>query len=158
VGLDVMIKRAKTEDAEEILDLQKLAYQSQAKIYNDYSLPPLTQTLEEVKVDFEDQIVLKATISKRIIGSVRAYVDEETCYIGRLFVHPDFQNRGIGTELMNAIERTFNEAKRFRLFTGHRSDKSIYLYQKLGYKMIEIKRITDGLSIIHMEKASAMPR
>ena len=153
-----MIKRAKTEDAEEILDLQKLAYQSQAKIYNDYSLPPLTQTLEEVKVDFEDQIVLKATISKRIIGSVRAYVDEETCYIGRLFVHPDFQNRGIGTELMNAIERTFNEAKRFRLFTGHRSDKSIYLYQKLGYKMIEIKRITDGLSIIHMEKASAMPR
>ncbi|HZD58948.1 MAG TPA: GNAT family N-acetyltransferase [Anaerolineae bacterium] len=158
MGLDVMIKRAKTEDAEEILDLQKLAYQSQAKIYNDYSLPPLTQTLEEVKVDFEDQIVLKATISKRIIGSVRAYVDEETCYIGRLFVHPDFQNRGIGTELMNAIERTFNEAKRFRLFTGHRSDKSIYLYQKLGYKMIEIKRITDGLSIIHMEKASAMPR
>jgi 2-aminoadipate transaminase len=42
------IDRATVEDAKEILDLQKLAYQSEAEIYNDYTIPPLTQTLEEM--------------------------------------------------------------------------------------------------------------
>jgi hypothetical protein len=31
-------------DYEEILDLQKLAYQSEAIIFNDFTIPPLTQT------------------------------------------------------------------------------------------------------------------
>ena len=40
----MIVKRASFEDAKEILDLQKLAYVSEAEIYNDYSIPPLTQT------------------------------------------------------------------------------------------------------------------
>jgi ribosomal protein RSM22 (predicted rRNA methylase) len=37
----VIIERATIKDAEEILDLQKLAYKSEAEIYNDYAIPPL---------------------------------------------------------------------------------------------------------------------
>lgn len=44
----ITIIKATKKDAEEILKLQKLAYISEAKIYNDYSIPPLTQTLPEV--------------------------------------------------------------------------------------------------------------
>jgi hypothetical protein len=41
----MMITQAAAADAAEILALQKLAYQSEAAIYQDYSIPPLTQTL-----------------------------------------------------------------------------------------------------------------
>ena len=50
--LHITIERANIEDAKEILDLQKLTYQSEAENYNDYTIPPLTQTLEEIEADF----------------------------------------------------------------------------------------------------------
>ena len=151
-GLDILVERATASDAEEILALQKLAYRSEAEIYDDYKIPPLVQTLESIEKDFENQIFLKALIDGRIIGSVRAYSKEGTCYIGRLIVHPDFQNRGLGTKLMNEIERIFRTCKRFELFTGVRSEKNLCLYQKLGYKIFKTANITDQTTIVFLEK------
>jgi ribosomal protein S18 acetylase RimI-like enzyme len=152
--LNVIIERAALEDAKEILDLQKLAYQSEAEIYDDDTIPPLTQTLEEVRNDFERQTFLKASMGGRIIGSVRAFLKEETCFIGRLIVHPDFQNQGIGIKLMNEVERHFSRAERFELFTGQKSDRNIHLYQKLGYQVFKTETVTKELKLLYMEKAA----
>jgi len=146
------IERAIISDAEEILSLQKLAYRSEAEIYNDFNIPPLVQTLEIIEKDFENQYFLKAVMDGKIIGSVRAYTKEGTCYIGRLIVHPDFQNRGIGTDLMNEIERIFNTRRRFELFTGDKSERNLYFYQKLGYKIFKKAKITDQTMIVYLEK------
>jgi ribosomal protein S18 acetylase RimI-like enzyme len=146
------IEKATVFDAEEILTLQKLAYQSEAEIYNDFKIPPLVQTLESIEKDFENQFFLKTVTERRIIGSVRASIKEETCYIGRLIVHPDFQNQGIGTKLMSEIERIFNHCRRFELFTGDRSKRNLYLYQKLGYKIFKTAKITDLTTIVFLEK------
>jgi ribosomal protein S18 acetylase RimI-like enzyme len=147
-----MIERATVADAEEILSLQKLAYRSEAETYDDFSIPPLLQTLEEIKKDFENQTFLKATLDGKIRGSVRAFIKEGTCYIGRLIVHPDFQNQGLGTELMKKIEEVFKGARRFELFTGHKSEKNLYLYQKLGYKIFKKVKAHGRLNIVYLEK------
>ena len=146
------IERAMISDTEEILVLQKLAYRSEAEIYNDFNIPPLVQTLESIEKDFENQYFLKAVMDGKIIGSVRAYTKEGTCYIGRLIVHPDFQNRGIGTDLMNEIERIFNTCRRFELFTGDKSERNLYFYQKLGYKIFKKAKITDQTMVVYLEK------
>jgi ribosomal protein S18 acetylase RimI-like enzyme len=148
----MMIERATISDADEILILQKLAYRSEVEIYNDFNIPPLLQTLENIQEDFEKQFFLKAVIDGRIIGSVRAYQKEETCYIGRLIVHPDFQDKGIGKKLMNEIEKIFSTCHRFELFTGDRSERNLYLYQKLGYKIFKTANITDQTTIVYLEK------
>lgn len=46
--------------------------------------------------EFKNGTTLKATIDQEIIGSVRAAVKDDTCYIGKLIVAPDQQNKGIG--------------------------------------------------------------
>ena len=74
---------AQLEDMPEILQLQ-LCYLSEAKIYNVYNIPPLTQTLEEIERDFTHHFFLKAVINNKIVGSVRAYQKSETCYIGSI--------------------------------------------------------------------------
>jgi len=148
----MIIERAAVSDAEEILSLQKLAYRSEAEIYNDFNVPPMVQTLESIQKDFENQVFLKALIDGRIIGSVRAYSKEGICYIGRLIVHPDFQNQGIGTKLMNEIEKIFGTCQRFELFTGDKSERNLYLYQKLGYKLFKTANITDQTTIVYLEK------
>lgn len=148
---DITITKAVVKDAEEILTLQKLAYISEAKIYNDFSIPPLTQTLTEVLDDFKNYTVLKAVSGGVIIGSVRGQMTGDSVYIGRLMVHPDFQNQGLGTKLMQAVEEEFPQAKKFMLGTGHRSERNLYLYHKLGYKDVSSVPV-DTYFLVHMEK------
>ena len=149
---NLLIERAQVEDAAIILDLQKLAYLSEAEIYNNKSIPPLTQTLEEIRAEFDNQIFLKALIDERIVGSVRAYQTEGTCHIGRLVVHPKFQNRGIGSRLMNEIEGAFEKAKRLELFTGDNSERNLYLYNKLGYREFRRKNFQENFVLVFLEK------
>ncbi|MGA3291449.1 MAG: GNAT family N-acetyltransferase [Candidatus Bathyarchaeia archaeon] len=148
----VIIKKASIEDAQEILSLQKLAYQSEAEIYSDYNIPPLVETLDGLKDNFKSHVFLKAMVNGKIVGSVRASEENETCYIGRLMVHPHFQNRGIGAKLLLEIEYVFPSCSRFELFTGHRSEKSIHLYEKLGYKTFKVEKVTDNLNLVFFEK------
>ncbi len=117
----VTILQSDIRDAAEILTLQKLAYQREALLYDDWSIPPLTQTLPDIEAEFVSKVVLKAVDGNTIVGSVRASLDGATCRIGRLIVHPDSQRKGIGTLLMEKIEKTFSHAERFDLFTGSRS-------------------------------------
>jgi ribosomal protein S18 acetylase RimI-like enzyme len=148
----MIVELASSEDAKEILDLQKLAYQSEAEIYNDYSIPPLTQTLDQMQGDFAKQLFLKATTDVRIVGSVRGYVKQHTCFIGRLIVHPAFRKSGIGTRLMKEIEESFPDAGRYELFTGDRSEGNLRLYHKLGYTPFAERPVNDRLTLVFMEK------
>lgn len=146
------IEIANFDDVAEILTLQKLAYRSEAEIYDDYTIPPLNQTLEEIEADFRQQVYLKAIENERILGSVRGYLDGKTCYIGRLIVHPDYQNKGIGTRLVGEIERQFQQAERYELFTGESSKRNLYLYQKLGYRVYKTQLLTEKVYLVFLEK------
>ena len=146
------IECADVQDAKEILDLQRLAYQSEAAIYDDYTIPPLTQTLEEMQDDFDAQLFLKASVDGETIGSVRGHMRQGTCFIGRLIVHPAHQGQGIGAALMEEIEKRFPEAGRFEVFTGHRSEKNLRLYAKLGYRIFKREKISDRLELVYLQR------
>lgn len=146
------IIQATITDAEEVLRLQKLAYQIEAKRYNDYNISPLKQTIAEIKEQFKTHIILKAVSKGQIIGTVRAYEEDGTCYVGKLAVLPDMQNQGIGAALMKEIEKHFTP-KRFELFVGSKSYNNIHLYQKLGYNIYKTGGYDcEHIEILYMEK------
>src|SRR5712691_10846311 len=149
---DAQIAPATIDDAPAILDLQKLAYHSEAMLYHDWSIAPLTQTLAELRAEFTDWKILKASHGNRIIGSVRAIERNGTCSIGRLMVHPQHQRQGIGVRLMQTIESMFPEAAKFELFTGSKSEGNIRLYEKLGYHSSRSERGSADLSLVFFEK------
>ncbi len=155
---EATITRAGREDAAEILALQKRAYQSEAEIYGDSEIPPLVQTLSDMEADTERQVVLKAALAGRIIGSVRARERDGTCLIGRVIVDPACQGRGLGQRLMRAIEEHFARAQRFELFTGERSERNLRFYQKLGYRVFRVDQVSPKLSLVFLEKASVGPQ
>ena len=83
-----MIVKAKYKDLQEILNLQYLAYQSEAELFGSKDIPPLKQTLNEVIEEFNNGIILKLTDENgSIIGSVRATEKNGTVYIGKLMVY-----------------------------------------------------------------------
>ena len=146
----IRIEKAEVADAAEILELQKLAFKSEAEFYNDFTLPPLVQTLEGMRKDFTLQIVIKAVLEGKIIGSARGYVEDGTGYINRVIVHPDLQNRGIGARVMRTIEERLAGARRFELFTGSLRTRSLHFYGKLGYTIF--KTVPGRVELAYMEK------
>lgn len=150
------ITQAKKEDLRDIIELQYLAYQSEAEIYNDRNIPPLRQTLKEVESEFDKGIILKAADENgNIIGSVRAFSENGSVYIGKLIVHPKQQRQGIGTALLSAIE-AFYPDQRYELFTGSKSVQNIALYERLGYKIYASKKIDDNLEFVYLEKRNTL--
>jgi ribosomal protein S18 acetylase RimI-like enzyme len=151
--MEIKITKAEIPDAEQILTLQKLCYQSEAKLYNDYNIPPLKQTIDQMIDDINNMNVLKMSFNNQIIGSIRALIKNNSCLIGRVIVHPEYQNRWLGKKLMHEIEGLFkNQVNRYELFTGDKSLKNIKFYETLGYKIYKSEILINNVTIVYMEK------
>jgi predicted N-acetyltransferase YhbS len=156
MGMSVTIGKAAERDAEQILKLQYLCYQSEAELYGDYTIDPLTQSLAALRAELLDGCVLVARLGEEVVGSVRGTVDADgTACIGRLIVHPRMQRHGLGGRLLAAIEESLaaeRDAARYRLFTGHRSAGNLRLYRRLGYAPVATEEVSRRLSLVTMEK------
>lgn len=148
----MQIVKAEYNDLTEILNLQYLAYQSEADLFGTRDIPPLKQTLDEVIEEYNQGIILKLIDENNlIIGSIRAKEKDGTVYIGKLMVHPDYRCKGYGSRMLNEIEAYFPET-RYELFTSTRSIDNIRLYSKMGYKEFKQESLSDELIFIYMEK------
>lgn len=146
------IENAELADLPSILELQKLCYLENAERYNDFTIPPLVQTIDELQDDYNKYLILKAEDNGKIIGSIRAHEKNDICYIQRVIVHPDYQNRGIGKKMMMEIEKRFPKSIKYELFTGYKDEKNIYFYSKLGYKIFKEETHSEKIKFVFFEK------
>mgnify|MGYP000858969208 CR=1 FL=1 len=150
--MEGIIEKALKEDLPDILNLQKKAFEKVAMEENNFNILPMTQTLESITEEYEKRLFLKYTLEGKVIGSVRAHLDNDNvCHIGRLIVHPEFQNRRIGKALMKEIESVFKNCTRYEIFTGLNSKNTVALYKKLGYVETSVKDV-DGVFMVFMKK------
>ncbi|HNS31566.1 MAG TPA: GNAT family N-acetyltransferase [bacterium] len=156
--MNVKIKKASRSDAGEILRVQKIAFESEGRLYDNPRIAPLVETLEDVIRDFDTHVILKAVVETgEIAGSVRGFANGSTCWISRLFVSPLYQKLGIGSRLMSEIEKCFPSTARFELAAGNKSVRSIGLYRKLGYVILgEIRK--DNATLLRMGKDTVKKR
>ncbi|MFD5553190.1 GNAT family N-acetyltransferase [Streptomyces sp. NPDC127068] len=156
MGMSVTISAATEQDAEQILKLQYLCYQSEAELYGDYSIEPLTQPLASLRSELSTGLVLVARLGDEVVASVRGTVDAVgVAHIGKLIVHPRMRRHGLGGRLLAAIEERLGAAgtaTRFELFTGHRSDRNLRLYRKHGYAPVGTREIDDRLTVVTLTK------
>lgn len=140
---EMQLSQATAIDAPEILALQKIVYQNEAEMYDDWSLTPLKQTLEDMRADFATRTFIKAVVGGKIIGSVRGWMEGDIAHLGRLIVHPLFWQKGLGTRLVTEIESRFPQARRFETFTGQKSRHTMEPYQRLGYAPIRQEKVSE---------------
>ncbi|MFE0379765.1 GNAT family N-acetyltransferase [Streptomyces inhibens] len=156
MGTSVTISAATDQDAEQILKLQYLCYQSEAALYDDYGIEPLTQTLQALRAELAEGCVVVARLGEEVVGSVRGTVDTDgTAQIAKLIVHPRLQRHGLGGRLLAAVEERLaaeRSALRYRLFTGHRSEGNLRLYRSHGYAPVGTEPLTKRLSVVTLEK------
>lgn len=139
-----LVRPIDVADAGEVLTLQRAAFVSEALIYDEADMAPLTQTLDEVRFELRDNSGCVALVEGRMVGALRAVISGEALLVGRIAVAPDQQGTGLGTSLLEAVEQRGAESGcvRAELFTGSLSAQNIALYERLGYA--ESDRIDNG--------------
>lgn len=82
--------------------------------------------------------------SGRLVAAGRALADGRDCsYICDVAVHPDYQGRGIGKEVVSQLVHFSKEHKKIILYTAHGKEQ---FYRKLGFK-----RMTTAMAIFKNE-------
>jgi len=149
--------RLSVADAGEVLTLQRAAYVTEARAYADFDLPPLLETLEEVRAALTSCLCWGVRENGRLVAAVRLTVSGHVGVIGRLAVAPDRQGTGLGGGLLRAAEAAAPPPVTvFRLFTGAASAGSLHLYAKHGYR--ETHRTPEhGYELVHLEKTRVHP-
>ena len=147
-----MISRMGGSDAGEILTIQRAAFVSEALIYGDPDMPPLVQTLEELRAEIEDGEGWVARVGSRLVGAIRYRDTDALLLIGRIAIAPDLQGAGIGRALLEAAERS-SRAPEAELFTGSLSETNIRLYERCGYRVTERVDNGDGTEQVFMRKS-----
>lgn len=148
------IRPITVDDAGEVLTLQRAAFVQEALIYDAVDMPPLTQTLDEVRAELEDNLGCVALDGERMVGCVRARVDGDLLLIGRIAIAPDQQGAGLGTALLSAVEERGREAgaTTAELFTGSLSEANLRLYEREGYEESERVPGDDGTAQVFLRK------
>ena len=133
--MNVHIGPIGAEHAGQVLTIQRAAYLAEARRYGAWDLPPLVETLEEIKKHLEDGTpAFGAFDGPRLVGSVRSRIDGERMEVARLAVAPDVQGGGVGRRLLEAISAQVPDHVRVVwLFTGAQSDENLRFYESAGF-------------------------
>ena len=151
----MIILPACESDLPQILALQKAAFESEARLVENWDIPPLTQTLEDLMEEWRTGVILKALDGQTLAGTVRAHLADNTAHIGRLAVLPQWQGRGYGSALMTAI-LSATKAARYELFTSAKSERNLRLYEKFGFVRYKRAQTANGVELVWLEKFSAL--
>ncbi|MEU7481602.1 GNAT family N-acetyltransferase [Lentzea sp. NPDC042327] len=145
--MSIRIRALDADRAGEVMTVQRAAYLVEARRYGAWDLPPLVETLAQVRDHISSgQPALGAFDGHRLVGSVRGNVDGDRMEVARLFVAPDQQGRGIGRKLLDAAAGAApSGVDVLWLFTGARSEENIRLYESAGF--VKISERVDGLGI-----------
>ncbi|MGC4893814.1 GNAT family N-acetyltransferase [Micromonospora sp. DT31] len=142
---------AQPDDLAELLVLQRCCWVQEALANETLDLPPLRETLDELRESLSTWQVWCVRRHGRLVAAVRARTHHGGWLIGRLMVAPDQSGNGIGSWLLAHAERQAPEsATHHALFTGHRSSRNIKLYERAGYALTVADDIPEGA--VHLTK------
>ena len=149
------VVRLGVADAGELLTLQRAAYVTEAQLHEDLRLPPLVQTLDQLRTELAAPTVAAWGVrrSGRLVAAVRLRDGGHgSVDLGRLVVAPDVQGAGLGSRLLAEAERLVPDGTRqIHLFTGERSEANLRLYRRHGY--VETHRTpAGGHALVHLVK------
>ena len=94
------------------------------------------------KLSVQPELFLVGYLKDELIASVMAGYDGHRGWINYFAVHPDFQNRGFGKQVMGYVENILRElgCPKINLQIREGNKKILSYYQKLGF--VQEKRIS----------------
>jgi GNAT superfamily N-acetyltransferase len=138
------------ESAAALLGLQRKAYRVEASLIGSYDIPPLHETVDELRRCGET--FLGVLVEDRLAGLVSWKFDGETIDLHRLVVDPSHFRRGLGTALVRAAIAGNPGARRAIVQTGAANDPAKALYLREGFALVDEFEPVPGLRVARFSK------
>lgn len=81
---------------------------------------------------------LVAAVNKKIVGSIIGAFNGRRVWIYHLAIHPEWQNKGIGSKLLKRVEKIFKKKGATKILLGVSFDNlsTCSFYEKNGYSIM----------------------
>jgi ribosomal protein S18 acetylase RimI-like enzyme len=128
------IRKMKPEDQTDLYEIAIRAFDEDYQNYGQY--PPLMDTAAK---RFRPSLKLGYTIlyGEVIIGAVYFWQKGKAATLGAIFIDPNYQNKGIGKEVMRLAEEHLPSAAKRTLDTPYKAFRNHHFYESLGYKKVK---------------------
>ena len=101
--------------------------------FNDWKKDYIMNDIETLIIKKENWIIGQLSISLKVESEIHMF---------HLIIDPKFQRKGLATKLISELEKIASNMKK-RIITSNvikNNHQAIFLYEKLGYKLIKEKR------------------
>ena len=139
--------------AAELLPLQRRSYRIEAELIGSDAIPPLHESLAELMACGEQ--FLGAFHGEVLVGAISYRIEGDTLDIHRLVVDPSAFRRGIGRELVRAVQELETAPTHVVVQTGAANGPATTLYRQEGFAALDVFEPIPGLAIARFEKHRA---
>jgi len=124
----IKLKKAIVDEADDLLEIQKKVFQPIYEKYQDHDTNPVNQSKEKFLKRFTIGDYYKIIYDHKLAGSVFVYESAP----GKMVLHiinilEEYQNKGLGQEVMKRLEMIYPEAESWELETILTEERNIYL-------------------------------
>lgn len=113
--------------------LQKDAYEEEAKLIGSRGIPPLLESLSELKVSPDH--FYGEFLEGRLVGLIAVMDEGQHLRISRLAVAPRAFGQGIGSRLIEFALEQAGPSQRIVVSTGKANTPARRLYEKFGFRL-----------------------
>jgi ribosomal protein S18 acetylase RimI-like enzyme len=136
--------------ARDLLAVQVAAYAIEAAILDYPQLPPLFETIADLRASGER--FLAAFAGGELVGATSVAVSDAALDICRMVVSPAHMRRGIASRLLSAVEPMRDGRASITVSTGAANLPAIRLYERHGFEIVKRHTLPDGLKLVGLEK------
>jgi len=146
-----LVDLADDSDISELADVSSKSFLSLSDI-KPQDLPQDYDNKNSFKkyIDRQKCFKLVDSSTNQIIGGVLLDGTDKNIYLTRIFIHPDYQSKGLGKMLLNEVENKFDNKQSITTNTPERLSKNVAFYKKQGYN--EIGKTNHPLPLILFKK------
>ncbi|PAE18561.1 GNAT family N-acetyltransferase [Bacillus sp. 7504-2] len=145
-----MIKEFLIEEyGKEVLELQKRSYQVEAELIGSNEIPPLKETLAQLKQCGE--AFIGYFIDEELVGVLSFKIVKDVIDLHRVMVHPAYFRKGIAKQMVEYIEKKWESRPMMIVSTGAKNLPAIKFYSRLGFEKSGESVFSD-IGVIHFMK------
>ncbi|MCI3918888.1 GNAT family N-acetyltransferase [Paenibacillus sp. TRM 82003] len=151
--MEIRLEKATESDAEEIYDIQVKAFLPLLERYQDFETNPANETIDRVitRINNPQGGFYKIMIENAIVGAICVVYKEvrRDFWISPMFIHPEYQGKGLAQRSIELIRELFPEATTWELATILEEERNCYLYEKMGFIKTGVhKKLNDRTTLV----------
>ena len=154
-NIEVSLDRAKLNDAEKLLEIQKICFTPHLERYQDFDMSPAMVSLDTIKWQIENENFYKILVNNYWVGSIcLTKLDDFGNYkLHVINILPQYQGMGIGQTAIKQAEELFPDAITWSLETLQDMPGNRHVYEKLGYIFTgKTEKVNDKLTLVFYHK------